>query len=458
MHASKVRDVSRARHPQRATGLFTLRVVRSVRLATSTVLLVACHDSVSPNGFPPDKRDPVEGNWVAVGVGSNTSCALDRDGRVFCWGVNDHGLLGTGAVAGRVETPRAVEAPSLRFTQISVGAGYQCALTADGSAYCWGDNSSGQLGTGDGTGNAIHPTAVVGGIRFRSITAGFNATCGIDFDDRGFCWGDHIEGQLGIGPTSVCDPERPRCPFRSPMPIAGNLRFVQISVGFWHACGIARDGTAYCWGDDSEGALGNHALPSRCGSSLDRLTCNASEPRQVSTQTRFTAISAGMMYSCGIAVGGAAYCWGAVSGDRGIGASHLGNATYAGYYGPYRGSGLPVPVEGALRFREITTGLDATCALTVDGTAVCWGSNNFGQMGFASMAPDFTTTPRAVRMPRAAAAPARGLTDHACAVTTTGRIWCWGGWNAFGELGSPPIATSLLSPLRDTPTPVDGRQ
>ena len=432
---------------------------RAVSLAASSALIVACRDPVATGGFPPDKTDPVAGSWIAVGVGSNTACALDRDRQAFCWGANQGGLLGVDASLGRIEAPRAVGAPHLRFAQISVGARHQCALTVEGAAYCWGDNSSGQLGTGDATGNAIHPTPVAGGLNFRAISAGFNATCGIDFDDRGFCWGDDFDGQLGIGPTTACDPESPRCPFRSPMPISGSLHFAQISVGFQHACGVTRDGTTYCWGDDSEGALGINALPARCATSFDRLTCNYAEPQRVRTQLKFTAVSAGMMYSCGIAVDGSAYCWGAVSGDRGVGASHLGNATYAGYYGPYRGSGLPVPVEGGLHFREITTGLAATCGLTLDGTAVCWGSNNFGQMGFATMSPDFTTTPRAVRMPAAAAAPARGMGDHACAVTTTGRIWCWGGYNYLGELGSPPVSPpGPGAEIRPTPSPVEAPQ
>lgn len=434
-------------------------LVRALRAAGAVALMTACQESVAPSGFTPGAVDPDSGNWVVVGVGDETSCALDADGRVFCWGMNESGRLGTRATTVSVAAPSVVQGPIPRFVKLSVGGSHQCALTADGAAYCWGANSYGQLGTGGGTGDVTMPTAVVGEIRFRSITAGFNFTCAISMDDRGYCWGDHSMGQLGIGPNSACDANGDRCSFPSPMPVASDLRFSQLSAGFWHACGITADGTAYCWGDNREGELGNQAVPPECVPATDRVTCTAPAPVMVSSDAKFTQLSAGMLYSCGVAVGGAAYCWGAISADPAVGASHLGNSSYSGYYGASRGSGLPVPVDGGLRFREISTGHDSTCGLTVDGMAVCWGSNNFGQLGFATMAPSYTTTPRAVHMPSAPHAPARGLADHACALTTRGRIWCWGGFNFFGALGSPPVSPpGIGAQIRPTPAPVDAAQ
>lgn len=420
----------------------------------SVTLLTACHDVLAPAGFPSGEPDPVPGDWVAVGAGEHTSCALDRGGRAYCWGVNDGGLLGTGAIVSSITFPTPVRGPS-PFTQISVGSRHQCALAADGTAYCWGDNNYGQLGTGDQTGNATMPTAVSGGIRFRSITAGYNFTCAIASDDRAYCWGDRSAGQLGTGPIEPCDASNGYCRTRIPTLVGGGLKFSQLSAGFMHACGIVDDGTAYCWGDNRQGEIGNETISTRCGSLPNRSTCIAFEPTMVHSAMKFTRISAGSMYSCAIALGGSAFCWGAVSRDRGVGASHLGNSSYSGYYGANQGSRLPVPVEGGLRFSDISAGLASTCGLTVDGKAFCWGSNNFGQLGIATMSMNFTTTPRAVRMPAALNAPARG-DDHWCGLTTSGRIWCWGGFDFFGELGSPPVSRpGIEANIRPTPAPID---
>jgi alpha-tubulin suppressor-like RCC1 family protein len=175
----------------------------------------------------------------------------------------------------------------------------------------------------------------------------------------------------------------------------------------------------------------------------------------VSTSMKFTHVSAGLMYSCAIAVGGAAFCWGGVSGDSAIGASHLGNSSFSGYYGANQGSLSPVPVEGGFHFSDISAGASSTCALTTDGKAMCWGSNNFGQLGVATMSMNFTTAPRAVRMPASVIAPARGEL-HSCGLTTSGRIWCWGGFNFFGELGSSPVSRpGVEANIRPTPAPID---
>jgi len=85
-----------------------------------------------------------------------------------------------------------------RATAIAAGAVHTCALVADGSAYCWGQNVRGQLGIGS-TENQNRATAVVGGLRFRSLYAGGAETCGITVDGVEYCWGMNQDGQLGDG-------------------------------------------------------------------------------------------------------------------------------------------------------------------------------------------------------------------------------------------------------------------
>jgi alpha-tubulin suppressor-like RCC1 family protein len=99
------------------------------------------------------------------------------------------------------------------------------------------------------------------------------------------------------------------------------------------------------------------------------------------------------------------------------------------------GSRVPVAVSGGLAFRAVSARELRSCGTTIDGRAYCWGLTSFGELGIGTQY-DPVATPRAVLMPAAAESPALGPDDHACALTANGRIFCWGGYNFFGELGS----------------------
>lgn len=417
-------------------------------LALALPALTACRDAIQPAGYGAGAPDSVSGDWADVSVGQNTSCAINRGGDAFCWGDNFQGRLGTGGRADAVPGPAPVRSAGVLFRHVSVGGNHQCALAVDGRAFCWGANNRGQLGTA--AGGATAPTPVAGGLAFSTITAGFDHTCALTADGTAYCWGDNASGQLGAGSFAVCMRNDADCRSVVPVRVAGALRFQQLSAGWSHTCGITENGLAYCWGDNRDGELGDPSVPVHCNSA-----CRRDKPTAVGGGLRFTSISAGGLHSCGIASGGSAFCWGLDTDDRAIGAAALGNASYSGYNGTPGGSRMPVRVEGGLLFRELSAGAGVTCGLTGDGMAYCWGDNNFGQLGLATMRPDFTTTPRAVRMPAAAKVPALSPDEHACALAARGRIWCWGGFNFSGEVGSPPLSTpGAGANMRPTPAPV----
>jgi len=417
---------------------------------------LGCHTSTEPagRGFSPSDADAVTGVWATVSVGDNTTCALDQIGHAYCWGSNFRGRLGTGDIANRVTEPRRVIDAPTQFHSLSVGAHHQCAITTDGRAFCWGDNGAGQLGTGTSNGNGS--AFVIGGLTFRSMTTGLEHTCALTPDDSVYCWGDNTYAQLGAGTAAPCGAmaERP-CRVPVPVRVPGDLRFVQVSAGRWHTCGITRDGTAYCWGSNQHGELGDPAVPVQCSGFPALISCLRDAPNPVSGDLRFTQLSAGALHTCGVATGGAAYCWGHVTREFTTGAAELGNTAHAGFHGTEHGSQAPVRVEGGLVFREVSAGLQRSCGVTIDDRAVCWGNNNFGQLGIGTMAPRYSTRPQPVRIPVVAGAPALNESDHGCAVATRGRIWCWGGYNFFGELGSPPVSEPMLTIIiRPTPAPV----
>jgi alpha-tubulin suppressor-like RCC1 family protein len=146
------------------------------------------------------------------------------------------------------------------FATISAGhSSHICALATDGSAYCWGNNSSGQLGSGPSAplfAQAL-PVSVVSGLAFAAVSAGGSHTCALDRSGRAYCWGWNRDGQLGIG--SLQGPES--CGLyacaSAPEVVSGDLEFASISAGTFHTCALGQTGDVYCWGANDDGQLGS---------------------------------------------------------------------------------------------------------------------------------------------------------------------------------------------------------
>jgi len=295
---------------------------------------------------------------------------------------------------------------------VTAGSEHSCALAA-GRAYCWGGNLDGQLGIGDVVGRPL-PTAVVVERSFSAISAGALHTCAIGPAGAAYCWGSARSGQLGDGrgSTDLLDPGLGE--FSSgPVAVQGGLAFTAISAGLGHTCGIAATGAAYCWGSNRFGQLG------------DGTTTRRTTPTPVGGGLRFSSISSGLRFTCGIAAA-AAHCWGINDlGQLGIGSTVSRSS--------------PSPVNGGIAFTSIATGLGHACGLSTAGEAYCWGFNNLGQLGTGDSVS--STSPRRVVGGRTYASLTAGV-GHTCAITTGGNAFCWGG-NFDGELGTGNTARSL---------------
>lgn len=326
-------------------------------------------------------------------VGPGGQCALTDAGAAYCWGYlsfnsPDPALTGY--------TPRLL-AGGLTFTAIAAGSAMACGITADGRGYCWG--------------NGGDATLITGGLTFLSLSAGrrdaYSAssehTCGVAADGNAWCWGADDAGQLGTDST-------PRTCYTgdighdypcsdTPVRVGGGaLTFTAISAGGRHTCALAADGTAYCWGDNSWGQLGDSSTLSRAG------------PMPVRGAPPFVSLAAGTDHTCGLTSGGTAFCWGRND------ASQLGLGSQDSV--PHS---APASVAGDVTF----TSLDATqrtCALTPAGDAYCWGGSVAvptvvgGGLTFRSVgvgpggAPDFVLF---------------GPTGVACGVAADARGYCW---------------------------------
>lgn len=341
-----------------------------------------------------------------LSAGENHTCVLRSNGQAYCWGDNSVGQLGNGSTDSNM-TPAAVSG-DLRFESISVGWDHACGVTIDNDAYCWGRGRYGRLGNGSSE-NSLTPTAVSGGLSFESVNSGMAHTCGITTDGAGFCWGRNEDGILGNNSVES-----------SPVPVAvsGGLTFGSLNAGSATTCGITRSGEAYCWGASDFGNLLGLGDDDR-----DRKFA----PALVSGDFNFkpNSISVGLDHVCAINTADEAVCWG-----RGrYGKLGIGSGDGLGVLENLR---TPRRVNGNVSFSLITTGVFQTCGLATDGKAYCWGRNGSGQLG------DGTTTMRVEPVAVAVSFDFEDIAigvDHACGVSSNDDVYCWGDGSA-GKLGT----------------------
>ena len=196
----------------------------------------------------------VAGLWVDVDAGNDFTCAIADDGRVHCWGENDFGQLGEGASinteANPVPVPLSGSFPTgARWVDVGAGADHACGLLEDGSAWCWGVNNDGNLGSSAFM-DELSPSPIeVDGGPYREIHVGGDHACAFGVDGRLWCWGDNAHGTIGNGemggsaaPTIVTHPE--------------GVAWMKATVGADHTCALDAVRTLWCWGLNELGQLG----------------------------------------------------------------------------------------------------------------------------------------------------------------------------------------------------------
>jgi alpha-tubulin suppressor-like RCC1 family protein len=387
---------------------------------TQGVLALASCGGGGESGAP-SAPPPSVASFVSVTAGGAHTCALTASGAAYCWGRGESGQLGASPPTSCVLDSGALPCSlvplvvqgGLAFTQVVGGGGHTCALTRDGSAYCWGNNGSGQIGNGTMTNTSV-PVAVSGGLTFASIDAGVSHTCGVTSSGTAYCWGRNDRGQLGDGTTTTR---------LVPVAVSGGLTFQLVTAGGFdigHTCGLTSGGAALCWGDNERGQL---------GSGTSDLTAHPA-PAQVSGGFTFAALTAGLgRHTCGLTGTGAAFCW----GENTFGA--LGNGSTTD--GP-----VPTAVSGGLAYAQLRAGgfIGHTCGLTSSGAAFCWGENERGQVGDDSTLDKLT--PSAVAGALTFSSLDAGF-RHTCGRASGGALYCWGS-GAAGQLGTNSTSQSAV--------------
>ena len=358
----------------------------------------------------------LDSGLVTISLGDYHTCGLTVYGRVKCWGSNEFGALGNGRMPKNRNEPVPVSGLVSGVSAIDAGSKHNCVLTAVGAVHCWGGNNRGQLG--DGTiGNNSSPVAVSElGSGVAAISAGWFHTCGLTTGGGVKCWGSNEFGQLGDG-TKI---DR-----HTSIDVFGlNSGVVAIAAGHGHSCALSTDGGVMCWGTNLSGQLG------------DGTTIESSTPVAVSgLESGVAVIAAGVAHTCALTTGGGVMCW----GNNWYG--ELGDGTYTNRSTPVAVNGLESGVA------SLAAGEYHTCALITNGEVMCWGYNQYGQLG------DGTTTngsiPVAISVLNGEVTAISAGGDHTCVLTTSGGAKCWGA-NRYGQLGDGTYTD------RSTPVTVKG--
>ncbi len=408
------------------------------RIAWFTVAVMACGDATSPTTT----------TSVTLGrrliAGEQVACALRNDGTVFCWGGNSTfwEYAAAPATLPGGDSPLAAAVSPLYGLALGVGTHF-CGLSSSsgvksGSATCWGRNDAGQLGGGNIGLTGEAPSVVAGGVKWADLSVGRITTCGVSDAGVGYCWGINQRGEIGSTSVDIS--------FRvgTPTIVEGGRIWKSIAAGWLHSCGVTTAGAAYCWGGNQRWQLGTNTTD----------TTSSPIPVAVSGGLSFSQLSLGSVYSCGLTVDGSAYCWGDNStGQLGDGTrtSRIAPTIVSGglkFTQIVASSGFGAASLAPLPVPEVQGGAGHTCALTAEGKAYCWGWNGSGELG------DGTTTDRLA--PTAVADGRTFTTLAVGGAYTCGMkgdaVWCWGS-NANGQLGKGDRVSAsrpqpVLAPFR----------
>lgn len=400
-------------------------------------VLVAGHVDSGPvtlEFFSNDTCDPSGYGEGEVYLGKLTEVS----GHYQFWAPGDHvgeGITATAtdeATANTAEFSKCNVVPDLGAVDIAAGNEQTCAITTLGAVVCWGTNHEGALGSGapgSALGHSTRPVGVVGlpESTALAIAAGgdfaHHHSCAVASGGVVKCWGNNVYGQLGNGtddssdvPVDVCADDMIPC-----VALTGVVDVSASTTYGSHSCALTTGGGVKCWGFNSIGQLGvPQSETTDCEDPVP--PCSFTPVDVVSLSSGVATIDAGARHTCAVITStGGAKCWGEdVHGE-------LGN-------GPAGPSSVPgdVLLPSNTTVTAISAGYLHTCALTTSGGVLCWGANDFGQLG------DGTTSGSQIPvqvfgLTTGVAAISSGW-YHTCALMGAGGVKCWG-QSESGQLG-----------------------
>lgn len=300
---------------------------------------------------------PLTSGAIDIAVGTNSACAIITNGEnnaITCWGANEAGQLGDGSTESSAVPVMVIGLPDANPVQLTMYARHICTRFDTGAVACWGADNQDQLGN-PGVGAfspvPVQPSGLDGtvGKKVVDIGAGSLGTCAVIETGRVRCWGDDSEGMMGNGPGEA-DAATPEL-------IAGSNNAVYIEVGHQTACAAEALPAAdtYCWGSNADQNLG-------------------AGPALIETPIFFnpwssapTRISLGEERTCAVLATGVAEC---------LGNAPLGDGTFTNSSTPVQVVDTDIDPMAVTNQND-----DNICALGPDGDVRCWGLGATGNNG-----------------------------------------------------------------------------
>jgi alpha-tubulin suppressor-like RCC1 family protein len=371
-------------------------------------------DGTNINGTTPVAVSGLASGVTAIATGYEFTCGLTTGHAVLCWGDNSSGQLGDGTNTNRF-APVAVSGSLPAVAAIAAGDFHTCALTTGHAVFCWGDNSTGQVGDNTNTNRSapVPVTGFPGGTAIAAITAGAAHMCALTTAGGVYCWGNNGNGELGDNTTT----QR-----LTPVAVSGLASGVTaIAAGGYHTCALMSTGLVKCWGFNGSGQLG---INSTTTLSLTPVTAGV---------TSVTAIAAGLYHTCALIAGGIS-CWGDNS------AGELGDGTTTNRLAPVPVTTLPAASVLAARTMN-------TCAILTTGGVSCWGGNNYGELGNGTAG--YSVDSVAVLLPALTTAAASAISAVAASdgvsVTADGGVLITARGVCWSASAGPTLANSCIS-------------
>jgi alpha-tubulin suppressor-like RCC1 family protein len=374
----------------------------------------------------------------SVVTGENFSCAFSaRSGNVSCWGDNAYYQLAT-TTYSQTYNPQLIPVISDPYSYLTIGYLHACTISTSGHIYCWGNNEYAQVSTSL-TAEAVSTPTDVGLTNAIALALGKTFSCAIILNDGTYqnvvyCWGDNSFGQLGLNngsagststatsstsnsasgssstsasssmtpipntsPTSTssvsasssASPSSPAASLpQRVQTLSGPLYNVQsITAGGSHACALKYDGSAYCWGLNNSGQLGN-------GNKVNYNYAVAVSPPAAPSPTSTPSAS--------------------------------GSASAS----PSSSSSASITSSPGVRtIIDVEAGYTHTCAIYSDYSLYCWGDNTKNQLGLIyDTSLTNVTAPQLVQtnIPNTLSSLALMKADATCVLDNTNLGWCWG--------------------------------
>lgn len=369
---------------------------------------------------------------ASLSLGVAHRCALKTDGSVWCWGANEKHQIGDATDTLRTSPVRVVREGGgflggVRALGRTAGD-HTCALKLDRTVRCWGQNDNDELGDGTTVPRTTFVTTIVAATGqplagVAQLASGDDHSCAVRTNGTAWCWGYNTYGRLGDGSV---DQSAGAVQVRRGSGFLGNV--TAIATGSFHSCALLEDTTVRCWGRNDRGQLGDGTIDQRLLPVAVR-TASGSLLRGV------IGIAAGYRHTCALLSDRTVRCW----GDNV--SAQLGDGSTEERHHPVkvrRGSGFLTGV------RQLSASGDNVCAVTTNDDGFCWGDNSTGAVGVGTK--DGASKARRVLR---ANGPLTGIRQiatsggHSCAVRKDATAWCWG-YNFAGNLGTGSPALEVL--------------